>query len=326
MDFKSIITAALSIGILGAALGAILAFASKIFHVEKDERIALVQECLPGANCGGCGQPGCGGAAEAIVKGTAPVNVCPVGGAEVAAKIAAIMGVEAVEGAKQVAFVACQGCREVAKDKFNYYGAKDCQEAAAVMGGEKACEYGCLGYGSCVKACKFGAIKVNEKGIAEVDPEKCTGCGACIAACPKGVVKFVTYGKAVKIACNSKDKGKNVKVNCEVGCISCNACVKNCPFEAITMVNNLPVIDYDKCRECLVCVSKCKPGVIVSSIERRKFTIKEENCIGCGLCAKNCPQEAISGEKKVPHVIDQEKCIGCGICFDKCKKDAIIKS
>ncbi|MBE6038556.1 MAG: RnfABCDGE type electron transport complex subunit B, partial [Anaerofustis stercorihominis] len=141
---KSIIIAAASIGILGAALGLILAFASKIFHVEKDERIDLVLACLPGANCGGCGMPGCGGAAEAIVTGKAPINVCPVGGADAAAKIAEVMGVEAVAGAKQVAFVACQGCKEVAKDKFNYYGAKDCREAAAVMGGEKACEYGCL--------------------------------------------------------------------------------------------------------------------------------------------------------------------------------------
>ena len=312
-------------GALGVIFGIVLVIAEKAFYVEVDERVTLVRECLPGANCGGCGFAGCDALADAIVNKGAAINTCPVGGADAAAKIGEILGIEAVAGAKQVAFVACQGCKEVAKDRFNYYGAKDCKEAAAVMGGEKACDYGCLGYGSCVKACKFGAIKVNEKGIAEVDPEKCTGCGACIAACPKGVVKFVTYGKAVKIACNSKDKGKAVKVNCEVGCISCNACVKNCPFEAITMENNLPVIDYDKCRECLVCVSKCKQGTIVSNIERRKFTIKEENCIGCGLCAKNCPMEAISGEKKAPHVIDQEKCIGCGICFDKCKKDAIIK-
>ncbi len=322
---KSLLLAGGIMGVLGVVFAIVLVIAEKAFYVEVDERVTAVRECLPGANCGGCGKAGCDALAEAIVKGEVPVNQCPVGGADAAAKIAEILGVEASTGARQVAFVACQGCKEVAKDKFNYYGAKDCKEAAAVMGGEKACEYGCLGYGSCVKACKFGAIKVNEKGIAEVDPEKCTGCGACVAACPKGVVKFVTYGKVVKIACNSKDKGKAVKVNCEVGCISCNACVKNCPFEAITMENNLPVIDYDKCRECLVCVSKCKQGTIVSSIERRKFTINAENCIGCGLCAKNCPQEAISGEKKEAHVIDQEKCIGCGICFEKCKKDAVIK-
>lgn len=68
---------------------------------------------------------------------------------------------------------------------------------------------------------------------------------------------------------------------------------------------------------------RCPAGVCKSLIT---FTIDEEKCTGCTVCAKECPQGAISGEKKEPHVIDQTKCIKCGLCRDNCKFDAVIVS
>ena len=320
-----ILTAALAIGLLGMVLGAVLAFASKIFHVEKDPRVEEILEVLPGANCGGCGFAGCAAVAEAIAVGKAPVNACPVGGADVAGEVAKIMGIEAGEFVKTVSFVRCHACKEDCKQKFEYYGELDCVQAESIMGGNKACENGCLGYGSCVKVCQFDAIFINDKGIAEIDPEKCTSCGACMKVCPRHVISLTLYNKNVHVTCNNTKKGKDVKLACDVGCIACGICVKSCPFEAITMNKdkNLPEIDYNKCRECAVCVEKCPTHCMIAQFERKHAFIDEEKCIKCGLCKKACPVDAIEGELKQTHTVITEKCIGCKLCAEKCKKDAI---
>jgi Na+-translocating ferredoxin:NAD+ oxidoreductase RNF subunit RnfB len=242
---------------MGAAFGVILGVASKIFYVDTDPRISEVREVLPGANCGGCGKPGCDALAEAVVNGTMPVNGCPVGGADVAAKVAKILGQEVVESVKKVAYVTCNGTKENCKPKYEYYGLEDCLQAANVLGGSKACAFGCLGYGSCVKACQFDAIHIDENGLARVDKDKCTSCGACIKTCPKSVIRLVEYDKQVDVVCNSKDRAKAVREICKVGCIACQACVKNCPEKAIVMENNLPVIDAAKCVKCGKCAEKC---------------------------------------------------------------------
>lgn len=274
MDTKAIITAIVLLGVMGLFLGAVLAYASKVFHVDQDERIGIVRELLPGANCGGCGKAGCDAMAEAIVKGEAAPNACPVGGNAVGAEVAKALGMEVVETEKMVAYVACKGTKEVAKFKFNYYGAKDCREAAAVQNGDKSCENGCLGYGSCTKVCQFDAISIGENGLACVDPEKCMACGKCVEVCPHDVIKLVPYGKEVRVSCNSKLKGKYSKANCTAACIACNACAKNCPEQAIVLENNLPVIDYSKCNECHTCVEKCKQGVMI--LKDGKVTINAE--------------------------------------------------
>ena len=152
MDIVAVVAAAAMIGITGLLIGLLLGIAGKKFAVEVDEREAQVREILPGNNCGGCGYAGCDAMAQAIAKGEAPTNGCPVAGAEIAKKIAAIMGESAEETERQIAFVKCHGTCDKTKVKYNYYGVQDCRKASMVPGkGDKACNYGCMGFGSCVK-------------------------------------------------------------------------------------------------------------------------------------------------------------------------------
>lgn len=262
MDTQAIIFAIVSIGGLGIIFGAILGFASKIFAVEEDPRIGQVLECLPGANCGGCGYPGCGGLAAAIVEGSAPVNACAVGGSSAAAAIADVMGVVAEEKEPTVAFVKCGGTCDKAQNKYEYDGIDDCIMASQLAGASsKACAYGCMGLGSCVKACQFGAIKI-ENGVAVVDPELCVSCGKCVSTCPKHIIEIVPKKKKVKVQCSSKDMGKAVMSVCSAGCIGCKICEKTCKFDAIHVIDNIAVIDYDKCKNCGMCANKCPKKVI----------------------------------------------------------------
>jgi Na+-translocating ferredoxin:NAD+ oxidoreductase RNF subunit RnfB len=323
MDINSIIVPGLTLGTMGLLFGAGLAYASQKFAVEVDPRAVKIGDALPGANCGGCGYPGCGGFATAVVAGEAPVNGCPVGGPDCAAAIAEIMGLDAGDSVKMVAKVLCNGGSNC-QDSFKYDGYSDCRAASMLQGGEKSCKYGCLGLGTCVNVCPFDAMFINEQGIAEIDKDKCVACGKCIDACPKAVIGMVPYEQEVIVDCNNKERGGFVKKNCSVACIACGMCERNCPFDAIKVVDNVAVIDYDKCTNCMVCVEKCPTKAIEGNLENRKTAvIDEEKCIGCTLCKRACPVDAIEGEVKQNHKVDPEKCIGCGQCEVKCPKDAI---
>ena len=263
MDINSILFPVLSIGGLGLVFGAGLGYAGKVFAVDEDPRIGQVTECLPGANCGGCGFPGCGGLAAAIVAGEAPVNGCPVGGAKSAAAISEVMGVTVEEKEREVAFVKCGGTCDLSANKYQYFGMSDCGMASQLAGGgAKGCSYGCLGLGSCVKACAFDAIHI-VNGVAVVDDEKCVACGKCVASCPNHLIELVPYKAEHLVRCNSHDKGKDVKAACAAGCIGCTLCTKQCEFDAIHMENNLAVIDYEKCTNCGKCAVKCPAKVIL---------------------------------------------------------------
>lgn len=257
-----ILTAAAVVGILGILIGVFLGVASERFKVEIDEREILVRNELPGNNCGGCGYAGCDSLAKAIAAGQAKPGACPVGGPDVAARIGEIMGVSGSSTEKRVAFVKCSGTCDKAKVQYNYYGVDDCRKAAVVPGaGEKACNVGCMGYGSCVKACAFDAIHVVD-GVAVVDKEKCVACGKCVAACPNLLIELVPYRAEHLVRCSSHEKGKDVKAVCSAGCIGCTLCTKQCEFDAIHMDNNLAVIDYKKCTNCGKCAEKCPVKVI----------------------------------------------------------------
>ncbi len=262
MSIMGIIIAAAVVGAVGLVIGVLLGVASEKFKVEVDEKEILVRNELPGNNCGGCGYPGCDGLAKAIAAGEAAVDACPVGGAPVGAKIAAIMGVEAGGAEKQVAFVKCKGTCDKTNMQYRYYGIDDCRKVSVVPGaGEKACAYGCMGYGTCVKACQFVAIHIVD-GVAVVDKEKCVACGKCVAACPNHLIELVPYKAEHLVQCSSHDKGKDVKAKCENGCIGCTLCTKQCEVGAIHMENNLAVIDYSLCTNCGKCAAKCPAKVI----------------------------------------------------------------
>jgi electron transport complex protein RnfB len=251
-----IITAAAVLGSLGVVFGIGLSCASKVFSIKVDERVVQIREILPGANCGACGLAGCDAFADAIVSGKAKVNGCPVGGDAVAQKVAAIMGVKA-EGVKRTAArVLCNGRCSVSKEKYIYEGIDDCSAAALLFGGHKACSYGCLGHGNCLKTCEFDAIDLTG-GIARVIEDRCRACGKCIEACPKSLIRMIPKEKKYSVMCRSKDKGPVTKKNCEVGCIGCTKCVKACRYEAISMKGHLAKIDYDKCVNCGECTLVC---------------------------------------------------------------------
>ena len=258
-----IITAAAVVAVVGIFIGVFLGIAAIWFHVETDPREEEILQNLPGNNCGGCGFPGCSGLAAAIVKGEAKVNGCPVGGEQVAEKIAAIMGVEAEKEEKLVAFVKCQGDCNKTKTDYEYSGTKDCSMMSFVPGGgPKSCNYGCLGYGDCVKVCSIGAISI-VNGIAKVDKELCKSCGNCVKACPKSLIEMIPYKAERKVACFSKDKGPQVLKKCEVGCIGCGICIKNCPKQAISLEDSLAKIDYSLCTNCGICKEKCPKKAII---------------------------------------------------------------
>lgn len=263
---------------IGGVLGLILAVAAKLMNVKKDEREEKIEGILPGANCGGCGYPGCSGYAKAVAQGKAKSNLCNAGGDAVAEKIAEIMGSSAEKTVRYRAQVMCSGTTGLAKKKYELDGIRDCVAASRLAGGDKMCPNGCIGLGTCVAACPFGAISVVD-GVAAVSYEKCKACGMCVSACPKGIIKLIPYDSKYWVGCMSQDTGAKTRSYCEVGCISCKLCEKNCPEGAIKVSGGKAEIDYEKCTSCGKCASVCPRKIIRSgafSDTEEKSDVKEK--------------------------------------------------
>lgn len=265
----------IALGVLGAiALVAalVLYVCSKKFAVEEDPRLGLVTEALPSANCGGCGFPGCGGLADALVKAADAGSLeglnCPVGGAETMGKVADLLGMAVANTEPTVAVVRCNGTCELRTKVCEYSGLRTCAAMHATGAGETACGYGCLGCGDCVAACSFDAIHMNEEtGLPEVDEDKCTSCGACVKACPRNIIQLRRKGpknRRVYVQCVNKEKGAVALKGCKAACIGCGKCLKECQFDAITIADNLSYIDDKKCKLCRKCVSVCPTQAIIA--------------------------------------------------------------
>ena len=264
---STIIWTSAIITVLGVLLALVLYLVAKKFKVEEDPLIDEVEKLMPGANCGGCGFAGCRAFAEAAVKApNLDSCFCPVGGNDVMAKVAAILGYEVSKKAPRVAVVRCNGTCEARPRLTEYDGFPTCAVKSALFAGDTGCTYGCLGCGDCAAACQFGALSMDPvTGLPVVDETKCTACGACVKACPKRIIELRPKGPRgmrMYVSCVSKDKGPVAKKACANACIGCGLCAKTCTHEAITMAVNLAWIDPDKCKLCRECEAVCPTGAI----------------------------------------------------------------
>jgi RnfABCDGE-type electron transport complex B subunit len=251
----------LTLGALGLIFGVGLAIASKRFAVQVDPRLDKIHGLLPGSNCGTCGGAGCFGFAEGLLSGKMFVDACRVSEEAVKEQIAWLLGKKLEKKIKKIAALHCNGGNKV-KERFLYQGIEDCVAANLVLAGQKECVFGCLGFDTCARICPFAAIKMSAAGLPVVDKEKCKACNKCVQVCPKKLFSLLPVTHNVIVACSSHDLGKDTRLVCPVGCIACRKCEQVCPADAIHVIDNLAVIDYNKCTSCGECVKVCPTKTI----------------------------------------------------------------
>ena len=256
----TILYAGAALGALGIIFGLVLTYAAKKFHVEVDERIELVKNCLGGANCGACGYAGCDAFANAVVKGEVKPSKCAPAGENGVKEMARIMGIEDEAPERMIARVLCGGIHGIAKERYHYDGYRSCAVAAGIAGGPKECHYSCIGLGDCMDHCAFGAISMVD-GVARVDEDKCRACGTCVESCPRGAIRMMPASQSVYVSCQNRDVAKQARAVCMNACIACGRCKKECQYGAIEVYDGYAHIDPDKCTRCgacaLVCPCKC---------------------------------------------------------------------
>ncbi len=248
---------------IASIAGVFLSLFSHFFAVKENPLKKQVRECLPGINCGACGYRGCDDYAEALAGGGVSPCLCVPGTQKVADQISEILGVEAEPVEDNVAFVVCNGTCEATSKRAKYEGVSSCKAASMVYGGGGMCNFGCLGFGDCAAACPSNAICLAD-GIARVNTSRCLGCGLCVTKCPKSIIKLVPQNAGTAVICSNKQKGADARKACKNACIGCKKCEKTCPHGAISVKNDLAVIDYDKCTNCHSCVSACPTGCLKS--------------------------------------------------------------
>lgn len=246
---------------IGLFSGVVLAVASAIMSVPKDEMAEALEEVLPGANCGACGYSGCIGYAVAMSSGEAKLGLCSPGGQDVLEATAEILGKDGGDVEYKTALVHCSGSYDNTTDKMNYEGIQSCAAATALAGGISSCSYGCLGMGDCLRACDYHAVSICN-GVAIIDKDNCVGCSKCVAACPKDLIKLVSYKEQAVVRCSSCDKAADTMKVCKVGCIGCKKCERICKFDAIHVEDFCAWVDAEKCTGCGECVAECPRDII----------------------------------------------------------------
>jgi RnfABCDGE-type electron transport complex B subunit len=257
------LTPAALMGGLGVGIGVVIYIASKKFAIKENPLVEDISEVLPGTNCGACGYAGCRALAEAYAANPALSAYCPVGGSAVAARVAQILGVELKAAEKKVARILCGGTLDCASRHGVYEGISDCNAVELVSASPKVCTYGCLGLGTCVRACPFEAMEI-VNGVVRVIEEKCVGCGVCVKACPRNCIELQGSNKTIWVACHSRDSGALTRKYCTVGCIGCKKCEKTCPTGAITVENFYAHIRQELCNGCGQCVEVCPTTAILT--------------------------------------------------------------
>lgn len=242
--------------VTGVLAAIILALASHYMGVKTDETVSRIREHLPGANCGACGYTGCDAYAQALAGGDVKSTLCIPGGSSVAERIAGELGIEAGSVDAPLAYVHCNGNNDAAETVAIFDGFGSCKARCLVCAGPEACKYGCLSCGDCASVCPTDAICI-VNGVAKINPARCIGCGACVKTCPKHIISFIPRDANAAVNCSSHDSGAITRKNCKNGCIACRKCEKTCPTNAITVKDNLAVIDYEKCIRCGECAEVC---------------------------------------------------------------------
>lgn len=260
---------AVILGGLGIIFGVFLTYFSIKFKTEENPVVQHLYELMPNANCGACGLAGCNAFAEALAEGKISPEKCVMMSDENMQKICSLLGIQTGEREKYIARVMCSGGNN-AKKRFEYKTIKTCNAVNALFNTLLECSYGCIGMGDCIRVCPVDAISMDDNNLPSIDEEKCIGCGKCVSTCPKNIIKLVPSDKKIYIACSSHDRGPVVIKVCKTGCIGCGKCVKVCPQQAITLQDNLAVIDYAKCDNCGKCVEECPKKVIFNASLKEK--------------------------------------------------------
>jgi electron transport complex protein RnfB len=259
----SFITGIAFLSLLTFFLATVLIIAFKKLRTDEDPRIDQIEELLPSANCGACGQAGCRAFAEALVSGKVNPGECTVSTVQAKQQIADLLGVEVGQVEKRVARLACAGGKNVSRNNARYFGVTTCQAAAQVSGGGKSCVWGCLGFGDCAQVCTFDAIHLNKHDLPIVDENQCTACGDCVTVCPKDLFSIEPVSHQLWVTCKNQEFGDDILKYCKVGCTACGRCALDAPNHMIAMQNNLPVIDYSKGLQTRVPIERCPTGAIV---------------------------------------------------------------
>jgi electron transport complex protein RnfB len=308
----------------GLLTGAALAAAGRKNGLQINAAAGQIVAVLPDTDCGACGYSSCVLFAQAVADNHADPASCLSGGSKVVHEVAGILEQTVPHPIdKKVAVIHCKGGTAEARSRAAYDGIQDCHAAVVIDGGGRVCSFGCIGLGTCVRACPEDAISVNGNGLAVVNTERCTGCEKCLAVCPRSIIGMIPAVHKIFLACSNHDHGSRVMSYCSVGCTACAVCIKATPTDAISMESNLPVLDYHTRETFVAAAHKCPQNCFVDMAKARPKANIDSKCDGCGVCPASCPVNAISGTHDLRHEVDKSLCIGCGICVDKCHAHAI---
>ena len=264
MSGSALLVSALSLGGVCTVFGILIAAANRKLKVWEDPRLDQTEELLPGTNCGACGTPGCHAFAEGLVAGEQEPAGCTVMGPDDVVDVAAFLGVDAGEANKRIARLLCAGGTDVAVQLSTYEGHRSCQAAAAVSGGGKGCNWGCLGLADCAVSCDFDAIHMGPTGLPVVAPDLCTACNDCVEVCPKDLFVLMPVEQELIVQCKSLMEGNPAKDLCEVACTGCGICAKDAKPGVIDMVDGIAVVNYDNNDQAThAAIERCPTNAIV---------------------------------------------------------------